>query len=180
MAVEANTRAVTVATLGITPELALLAYERMFLIRTFEETLKQLFATEKMPGTVLGVNSLLPYKGRANVLKYAAEHPELRFRFAGAAEGEGGLPANAEYLGPVTETRLKQLYAESEGFIHLPATPQPCERSCIEAKLSGCRMIINGMVGISSYPEWRLPDTEFAKWLSESAAKTWETLEGLA
>jgi pyruvate dehydrogenase E1 component alpha subunit len=37
---------------GITPELAKAAYERMFLIRTFEETVKQLFATEKMPGTV--------------------------------------------------------------------------------------------------------------------------------
>jgi len=36
----------------VTPDLARAAYERMFLIRTFEETVKQLYATEKMPGTV--------------------------------------------------------------------------------------------------------------------------------
>jgi TPP-dependent pyruvate/acetoin dehydrogenase alpha subunit len=34
------------------PDLVRAAYERMLLIRTFEETVQQLFATEKMPGTV--------------------------------------------------------------------------------------------------------------------------------
>lgn len=35
-----------------TPDLIKTAYERMFLIRTFEETVQHLYATEKMPGTV--------------------------------------------------------------------------------------------------------------------------------
>ena len=37
---------------SVTPELAKAAYDRMYLIRTFEDTVKQLYATEKMPGTV--------------------------------------------------------------------------------------------------------------------------------
>lgn len=52
MVVEAKKSAQSSLPAGISADLARLAYRRMFLIRTFEETLKQLFATEQMPGTV--------------------------------------------------------------------------------------------------------------------------------
>ena len=81
---------------------------------------------ERVPNTVFGLNSLLPYKGRQNVLGYASNHPELKFTFAGAAEGSGDIPANVSYIGSVSNTQLRHLYAASRYFIHLPATPQPC------------------------------------------------------
>ncbi len=80
----------------------------------------------RRPGTVLGLNCLLPYKGRSNVIRYAEEHADLAFTFAGAAEGEGMLPGNAEWIGPVDDMRLRELYGSTESFIHLPGTPQPC------------------------------------------------------
>lgn len=135
---------------------------------------------ERRINTVFGLNCLLPFKGRANVLDYARNHPDKNFTFAGAAEGEGELPPNSRWLGPVDDARLRELYSSSESFIHLPATPQPCERSCLEAKLSGCRLIVNGLVGATSYPEWRLGEAEFRAWLAEQPARIWLEIESRA
>ncbi len=128
-------------------------------------------------GTVFGLNCLLPFKGRANIIDYARKHPETSFTFAGASEGEGELPANAKHIGPIDDEKLAELYSSSESFIHLPRTPQPCERSCIEARLSGCGLILNHLVGATSYPEWRLGEEDFRIWLAERPSKLWEKIE---
>lgn len=133
--------------------------------------------TERKPRTVFGLNSLLPFKGRANAIEYARNHTDRSFTFAGGSEGEGELPSNARYIGPVDDKTLRDHYSQSESFLHLPATPQPSERSCIEARLSGCNLIVNHLVGVTSYPEWRLADDEFRTWLSQQPSKLWERME---
>jgi len=130
--------------------------------------------------TVLGVNSLLPYKGRMNVLAYAKDHPDMSFTFTGAAEGEGEIPSNARWIGPSGDTQLRELYASNENFIHLPGTPQPAERTAVEARLSGCRLIVNAMVGITSFREWILPDREYRTWMTEQPERLWEAIESYA
>ncbi len=130
-------------------------------------------------GTVLAVNSLVPYKGRANVLAYAEKHPALKFTMAGASEGEGDIPPNASHIGLVTDAKLRELYGTHERFIHLPPTPMPSERTCIEARLSGCGMILNPLVGITSYRQWELPDDEFRSWLATRAENLWKVIEKL-
>ncbi len=133
--------------------------------------------SQRKARTVFGLNCLLPFKGRTNIINYAKQHPDSNFTLAGASEGDGDLPPNIKHIGPVDDEKLRELYSSSESFIHLPGTPQPCERSAIEARLSGCRLILNQLVGATSYPEWRLPEEEFRAWLAEQPSKVWESIE---
>ena len=106
------------------------------------------------PNTVVGVNVLLDFKGKANVIKYAQEHPELSFTFAGGLEGEATLPRNCKYIGPKSQQELVQLYAESECLIHLPSQPSPADRVPVEFLIANPngKLVTNRNVGILSYP----------------------------
>lgn len=134
------------------------------------------------PGTALGVQCLLSFKGGASVVKYVREHPELRFTFAGGAEppfvqGLDGLP-NVRLVGDVSLEDLARLYAASEYYLHLPDTPQPFERTCAEARLAGCKLIINHLVGAASWPEFtKLTRDQYAAWLQAAPARWWEHME---
>lgn len=106
------------------------------------------------PGTVIGVNNLYGFKGRENVLKYAAEHQELKFTFAGGKEKAVELPENCTYIGYKQREDLSAAFAGHEYLIHLPSTPQPFERTPIEFLIANPKgkLIINQLVGARSYP----------------------------
>lgn len=111
---------------------------------------------ERLENTVIGVNCLLPFKGVENVVKYAADHPEMSFNFYGGVRDgwEDRLPDNAFYFGYAPQHALPVLYSQASHFIHLPSTPMPFDRTVIEAILCGVKnLIVNKNVGAMSY-DW--------------------------
>lgn len=135
------------------------------------------------PKTVIGVNCLFGFKGKENVIRYAEEHPELSFTFAGGMEGETVLPPNCQYIGSKTREELVQLYAQHESLIHIPQNPQPCERIIAEFILANPRgrLIVNDLVGILSYPNvikgGKLNRGEIIRLVSQSPQMFWGVVE---
>jgi glycosyltransferase involved in cell wall biosynthesis len=136
------------------------------------------------PNTVIGVNCLLSFKGKNNVLSYARENPEFQFTFVGQSEvAPSDLPKNTKYVGQVSEEELIGLYAQHEYFIHLPSTCQPSERTCIEAALMGLKLIVNPLVGITSYPDFYKNGEVNREWLrtfvKDAPKRFWDGMEKL-
>jgi len=134
----------------------------------------------RVPGTVLGVNALLQFKGAANVLEYVKEHPELQFTFVGGTHIEPSeLPRHAVYLGGRLPSQMPDLYSQSEAYIALPSTLDPFSRSIAEARLCGVkRFVRNENIGACSYPQWGLKDeAEFVEWIAEAPVRFWEAIE---
>jgi hypothetical protein len=135
------------------------------------------------PNTVVGVNVLLDFKGKANVIKYAQEHPELSFTFAGGLEGEATLPRNSKYIGPKSQQELVQLYAESECLIHLPSQPSPADRVPVEFLIANPngKLITNRNVGILSYPnviqDGKVNRDELSRLVSTAPQTFWNDVE---
>lgn len=134
----------------------------------------------RLKNTVLGVNSLIPFKGMKNILAYVEEHKELSFTFVGAKDDSIELPKNANFFGYVSPKTLPEFYWQAEYFIHLPNCIAPCERTVIEAKLSGCKLILNENVGVASYKEFEsLNYSDFKVWIKDSTARFWNKIEKL-
>jgi hypothetical protein len=55
--------------------------------------------------------------------------------------------------------------AKAQWFIHLPLEFESEGRSVVEAVLSGCEVIANANVGITSFPRWRDP-----AWMAEQTS----------
>jgi len=135
------------------------------------------------PNTVIGINCLLGFKGKNNVLSYAREHLELQFTFVGQADVDpSNLPKNAKYVGQVSEEELIDLYTQHEYFVHLPSTCQPSERTCIEAALMGLKLIVNPLVGITSYSDFYKNGKVNREWLrafiKDAPKRFWDEVEG--
>ena len=130
---------------------------------------------------VITVNSLAPFKGRDNVLKWISEHPDEPVTVVGA---EGGpLPPNCTYVGLVPYHQLNELYNRHQSLLHLPSSPMPFDRTVAEAYLAGCHIISNELVGALSWPffrdePWAGPRRSLvAMKLSEAPNRFWEAVE---
>ena len=140
------------------------------------EELKALQNSMPDKDTVLGINSLLPYKGRNLVLKYAQEHQNLRFTFVGA-EGVEMLPQNCRYIGPQPWRTMLHMYATHEVVIHMPML-EPCSRVACETLLSGRKLIANRCVGVLSYFKFEIPNAaEVENLVSHSAERFWAKVQ---
>lgn len=128
---------------------------------------------KRLEGTVVGVNSLLGFKGKENILAYVNDHSSTSFTFFGGKDPDVKLPPNATYLGPVPNYEMPGIFAQAESYIHLPSTCDPFCRTAVEAKLCGAKVITNKLVGATSYPEFRLPYDEFVDWISNSPKNFW-------
>lgn len=138
----------------------------------FEEAAKR---AVRKPGTVLGSNVLAPFKGREKTLKYVSAHPELQFTFIGNPDGVK-VPENVKVVQHVEHTRMPSVLSKFESVLLLPASPQPFERLPVEARAAGCKLILNDLVGCTSYPWW--PSwAETRKAVTESPTKFWERVE---
>lgn len=136
---------------------------------------------KRIPNSVLGINSLVRFKGASKVLEYVRAHPELTFTFVGAKDEDINLPSNAHFYGYVANSTLPEFLSQAEYFVHLPQNPMPCERTVIESKLCGVpKLILNENVGVASYPEFNLPTEEFRTWIKESPKRFWNKIEGQA
>ena len=136
--------------------------------------------TERRPGMAVAVNSLLPFKGVNNVLAYAAAHPELHFAFYGAkVDGPLKMPHNTEYCGMVPNHKLPEVLSQFEFFVHLPETPMPFDRTVGEAYLCGCKLMVNNLVGATSFDWWTDRETVRTH-LAGAAGQIWDELEAIA
>jgi len=128
--------------------------------------------------SALGVNCLLDFKGRENVVKYAREHPEINFTFVGGSDIPPELlPPNCRYVGPKPSSEMPKLYATHTCFIHLPSTPQPGERTVLEAYFSGAKLILNELVGILSYNlDWS-DRPSVKRFVLEAPRRFWQEVE---
>lgn len=133
----------------------------------------------RVPGTVLGINSLTPLKGGPKVLEYVKEHPELQFAFVGeSAYPQAGLPKNATWLGPRPPAQMPDLFSQHDIFLHLPPSLDPFSRSITEARLCGIKKFVrNDNIGACSYNEWRLNDQTFRDWIAGAPRRFWEAVE---
>lgn len=132
----------------------------------------------KAPNSVLCVNCLLKFKDLDNVIKYANENTDKTITCIGAKENKVRLPSNIVYLGGMSQVELPGMYSQTEAFFHCPSTLEPCGRSTIEAKLCGVpKLILNKLVGVVSYKEFKYERDDFAKWVSKSPQRFWKKIE---
>ena len=134
--------------------------------------------TLKIPNSVLCINCLLKCKDLDNVIKYAEDNPDKTITCVGGIEEKLKLPRNIDYIGGVPNTQLPNMYAQTEAFFHCPNTIDACSRATIEAKLSGVkRLILNKLIGVASYKEFRYERAEFANWIDGSPKRFWEAIQ---
>ena len=130
-----------------------------------------------IPNTVLGINSLEPFKGRYEINSYAEKHPELQFTFIGTAP-KLNLP-NCNYLGYIPNADLPKIFSQFEYFIHLPDRVDPFNRTVMEAYLCGCKIIGNKNIGCLSY-DWDFKDRiNVRKYLQQAPIAYWEEIEAI-
>ena len=135
---------------------------------------------QRIPNSVVGINVLWSFKA-GNVLAYATEHPELTFTFYGGTDNPkivNELPKNCVAMGRVAQEEMAGIYSQAQSFIHLPSHVMAAERTVIEAKLCGIpKLILNKLVGVTSYKQFKYDRDDFAAWVGNSANRFWEKIE---
>ena len=136
----------------------------------------------RISNSVIGINVLYSFKSKDNVLAYATKHPELTFSFYGGTDDpkiSDKLPKNCVVMGHIPQEEMAGIYSQAQSFIHLPNYVMAAERTVIEARL--CKipsLILNKLVGVVSYPEFKKLDyDDFVKWVGSSANRFWEKIE---
>ncbi len=124
----------------------------------------------------LSVNSLYPFKGRANLITYATLHPDILFHVV-SPEPESELPGNMLVLPPQTYDQMHNVYRSYKYYIELPSTPQPYNRTIVEAKLSGCKVITNQLMGAASWPWFKESLEIIADELRKATTQFWNAVE---
>ena len=142
--------------------------------------IKSIDGVQRIPNSVVGINVLYRFKGRGNILKYAEENSHCTFTFYGGTDNPKiKLPQNCFLMGHVPQEEMPGIYSQAEAVIHLPNNVMACERAIIEAKL--CKvpsLILNKLVGVVSYPEFkRLDYSDFVEWTGNSAKRFWKKIE---
>ena len=117
------------------------------------------------PGTAerddvyLYIGDLNVYKGVKNLIDYARDHPDKKFKIYGRniENVTFNLP-NIMYFGWLPDPKVAETLAKAKYWIQLPAYVDPFPQMAIKAYLSGCEMVVNRNLGCFSYPEWNWED----------------------
>ena len=130
---------------------------------------------------VCNLNGLLGFKGREQLFKYAGEHPEVAMDIGGSnMEGDKrldvDLPPNIRYVGPIQSSELPKFYNKYEFYVELHDRPQPYNRTIVESYLSGCKLIVNSLVGATSWP-WFTDRDSVRAHLKSAPSEFWVKLE---
>ena len=123
---------------------------------------------------VIAVNAALAFKGRDNFINWAKEHPDIAITHVG--QEDATLPSNITCVGVKTPFEMNDLYNKHETLVHLPNTPQPCERVVLEAYLAGCKIIGNRLIGALSYRWFKSRDL-VARHVREAPKRFWDAVE---
>jgi hypothetical protein len=125
---------------------------------------------------VICIESLFPFKGRANVVRWAEEHPDIQVSCLGGNPSPEPLPPNMVDLGYVPYYDLNNLLNRHRSLLHLPVSPSPFDRTTVEAYLAGCSIIHNGNVGALSY-DWFRSASLIKHHMKSSPLKFWDAIE---
>ena len=132
--------------------------------------------SKHLKNTALTINTLLSFKGRENIIKYIEEHNELAFTIAGHNPDDISIPKNAKFIGLQKYEDLPELFATHEYYVELPKSPMPFNRTISEARLAGCKIITNKLMGAASYTEFQ--DRTAFKYLIDKAPEYfWNFIE---
>lgn len=120
------------------------------------------------------------FKGFNNIIKYCETHRDITFTFVGGLPENARLSPNCAYTGRVPNERMPGMLAQASYYVELPDTPQPYNRTCLEARLMEVpHLILNDNIGALSYP-WFRSDTEtIRKEIREAVPKWWERVEAV-
>lgn len=125
----------------------------------------------------LSVNTLYEFKGRENILRWAKEHPKEELHILSKVECYEQFSHNVTVLPPMSYDMMPAVYREYENYLELPSTPQPFNRTVIEAKLSGCKVHTNALMGCTSW-DWFDGDKEtIAAALRAAPEQFWQAVE---
>jgi len=124
------------------------------------------------------VVSAMEFKGFSNTVEYCKKHIELTFTFCGGLPNNAKLPPNCAHIGNIPTDKMPGMYAQASYYVELPNTPQPFNRTVLEARLMEIpHLILNKNIGAISYP-WFKKDTDtIRKNISEAVPKWWKAVE---
>lgn len=144
-------------------------YRRKFIIQNYIIQPHGLFdidcwySKEPKKDYYLYIGDLNDYKGVQNVYKWAEENPDKQVKLYGRNFARFPfLINNFKFYGWLPDEKLPETLAEAKYFIHLPSMIDPCPRMITFAYLSGCTIIGNDNIGLSSY-DWPWDDKEKIK-----------------
>jgi glycosyltransferase involved in cell wall biosynthesis len=123
----------------------------------------------------IAVNSGLDFKGRKVLVEYAEAHPEEQIALVGPVDGP--LADNIVLRDAVPYDQMNELYNAYKTFIHLPENPMPFDRTPVEAKLSGCKVIGNKNVGALSWKFMHHGREEIERAMSKANKDFWVAVE---
>ena len=138
---------------------------------------KPLSEVKRKPNAGLVVNAL-EFKGVKNTVEYCKNHPKLTFSFVGGLAQDTKLPPNCAHIGAVPFNKMPSLFAQAGYYVELPDTPQPFNRTALEARLMEIpHLIINKNVGALSYPWYKKDIKTVRKHIQEAVPNWWKKVE---
>lgn len=129
---------------------------------------------DKKEGTVAFVGRLNKMKGADEFYQYVVSQPDAAFFICGENQIRKNLPDNVHVLGEIPHEEVLELLGWCQKFFFKPFWTEPSGRAAMEAFLSGCQMIVNNRVGITSFDFYPhdLPKAKNA--VAESPALFWD------
>lgn len=141
------------------------------------ELFKPLPNAKRNPNAGIVVNAL-EFKGFNNIVKYCSEHPEITFTFVGGLPQDAKLPPNCVAVGFVPPNKMPGMFAQANYYVELPASPQPFNRTVLEAKLMEVpHLVVNDLIGARSYDWFKEPAEAVRKIIKDAVPKWWEQVE---
>jgi glycosyltransferase involved in cell wall biosynthesis len=112
-------------------------------------------------------------KGSKNMYDFFKKNPDKNLIAIGNAIDNINLP-NVKCIGAVEYGKIPEYLNRSKNFIYLPRWPEPQGRVVVEAKLCGCNLIINEMVGAMSFGNFEYPS------IDDNCIEFWDTIQSIA
>ena len=132
---------------------------------------------ERNPNAGIVVNALA-FKGSRNTMEWCKQHPDITFTIVGGQPQDVSIPKNCEYVGSIPTLKMPSMYAQAAYYVELPNTPQPYNRSVLEAKLMGIpNLIVNENIGALSYPWFKEDNKIVRKHIKEAVPIWWKKVE---
>lgn len=130
---------------------------------------------------ILYIGDLNRYKGIQNIMRYATDHPEMKFKIYGRnIENVVFNQPNIQYFGWLPENKIPEILGKAKTWIQLPGMIDPFPQMFIKAYLSGCEIIVNKNLGCLSYKDWDWNNPEdIKKKLKEYQDTFWQRLSDL-
>lgn len=135
------------------------------------------FWRRKKENIIVYIGALDIHKGIVDVLEWAKTQGLIVI-----VHGQGRLRRwvashpNARYGGVISYDAIAQLLGKAMMFIHRPVWVEPYGRTVIEARLSGCQLLLNDRIGCLSYDWWGEENSYLRYFLPTQGKVFWDTI----